>query len=321
MTESPPTEQLRPAFRAEKYRQCAAGRRNLLPDRTGLGRLAPVGISNGFGPVMSGGWPNCDRVTPAGAPHEILDPRDLKFCCNQCTAHWAGEHDPFQLARAAAVCPLGPGRTAIDGLALAGADLPGNLAGWLVATGGHRPRCRARPGRLFFPRPIQVNPGGSRTPSSLQPMAPSPKLHRLDHYDFLDGPAVRIGIFLSIFNVHINRSPGLPGWWRCTTNRASFSMPSTRKAHSGTNFYGLGSKSRRGSRFAVRVISGLIARRIVSVLRPGQTVRRGEKFGMIKLGSRTELILPSDAVEVEAIVGQKVQAGHTILARHKQEAS
>ena len=72
---------------------------------------------------------------------------------------------------------------------------------------------------------------------------------------------------------------------------------------------------RPGWRFAVRQISGLIARRIICVLRPGQAVSRGEKFGMIKLGSRTELILPRDAVRIEVAVGDKVCAGSTVMAR------
>jgi phosphatidylserine decarboxylase len=72
---------------------------------------------------------------------------------------------------------------------------------------------------------------------------------------------------------------------------------------------------RPGSKYAVRQISGLIARRIVCALRPGQSVRRGEDFGMIKLGSRTELILPRHEVSVEAAVGQVVYAGSTVLAR------
>ena len=70
-------------------------------------------------------------------------------------------------------------------------------------------------------------------------------------------------------------------------------------------------------RFAVRQISGLIARRIVCALRPGQSLRRGEDFGMIKLGSRTELVLPRDAISVEVGVGQKVQAGETVMARFR----
>ena len=61
------------------------------------------------------------------------------------------------------------------------------------------------------------------------------------------------------------------------------------------------------SRFAVRQISGMLARRIVCTLQLGQSVTRGEKFGMIKLGSRTELILPADAVEITVKVGDKIQ--------------
>jgi phosphatidylserine decarboxylase len=52
------------------------------------------------------------------------------------------------------------------------------------------------------------------------------------------------------------------------------------------------------------------------VLKPGQEVQRGEKFGMIKLGSRTELILPRDAVEVTVAVGDKIHAGSSVLARY-----
>ena len=71
------------------------------------------------------------------------------------------------------------------------------------------------------------------------------------------------------------------------------------------------------ARFSVRQISGMLARRIVCALQPGQTVTRGEKFGMIKLGSRTELVLPADAVEVTVQVGDKVRAGADVVARWK----
>jgi phosphatidylserine decarboxylase len=71
----------------------------------------------------------------------------------------------------------------------------------------------------------------------------------------------------------------------------------------------------RPFKFAVRQVSGLLARRIVCALRPGQAVSRGAMFGMIKLGSRTELILPKDAVIVEVAVGQMVRAGSSIVAR------
>jgi len=67
----------------------------------------------------------------------------------------------------------------------------------------------------------------------------------------------------------------------------------------------------------VRQISGAIARRIVCGLRPGEVVARGHEFGMIKLGSRTELIIPdTDDLTIEVAIGQKILAGTTIMARY-----
>jgi phosphatidylserine decarboxylase len=72
-------------------------------------------------------------------------------------------------------------------------------------------------------------------------------------------------------------------------------------------------------RLVVRQISGAIARRIVCDLRPGEVIPRGHVFGMIKLGSRTELILPAeDGLEVKVCVGQKVKAGTTVVAEYKE---
>ena len=70
-------------------------------------------------------------------------------------------------------------------------------------------------------------------------------------------------------------------------------------------------------RMVCRQISGLIARRIVCDLRPGQVVERGEKFGMIKLGSRTELILPAEGLTVRVRVGETVKAGRDVIAKYE----
>jgi len=138
----------------------------------------------------------------------------------------------------------------------------------------------------------------------------------LDHYEFIGGPAIRIGIFLSIFNVHINRAPCdgkvvelnyKPGEFLNAMRPDS----AQRNESMWIGFESLGSPSRR---FAVRQISGMFARRIVCMLQPGQTVTRGGKFGMIKLGSRTELILPA-AVKIEVAIGDKIHAGSDVVAR------
>jgi phosphatidylserine decarboxylase len=67
----------------------------------------------------------------------------------------------------------------------------------------------------------------------------------------------------------------------------------------------------------VRQITGLIARRIVCWLRPGDVLAAGERFGMIKFGSRTELVLPCEkGLEITVKLGDKIQAGSTIVARY-----
>jgi phosphatidylserine decarboxylase len=71
-------------------------------------------------------------------------------------------------------------------------------------------------------------------------------------------------------------------------------------------------------RMIVRQIAGLFARRIVCALRPGESVPRGDKFGMIKLGSRTELIVPDEpGLRIDVQVGDKVHAGTTVLAHYE----
>jgi phosphatidylserine decarboxylase len=67
---------------------------------------------------------------------------------------------------------------------------------------------------------------------------------------------------------------------------------------------------------AVRQIAGQVARRIVCDLRPGQTVARGEKFGMIKLGSRTELILPAEGLHVSVKVGDRIRGGRDVIGKY-----
>jgi phosphatidylserine decarboxylase len=143
----------------------------------------------------------------------------------------------------------------------------------------------------------------------------------LAEYDFLGQPAIRISIFLSIFNVHINRAP-LAGrvidmQYRPGKFLNALNPESAEKNESmWIGFEGLEVPRLR---FAVRQISGLLARRIVCPLAPGQTVTRGEKFGMIKLGSRTELILPAAAVEIKVRPGDKVRAGSDVVAGWKMQ--
>jgi phosphatidylserine decarboxylase len=139
----------------------------------------------------------------------------------------------------------------------------------------------------------------------------------VEEAEFFGGRALRIGIFLSVFDVHVNRVP-LDGRTACVRYRPGAfhdaRSPGCREENEA-NFVGF--VGPRGP-FAVRQVAGLVARRIVCPLREGEELRRGARMGMIKFGSRTELWVPADApVKVEVEVGQKVKGARTILLRYE----
>jgi phosphatidylserine decarboxylase len=141
----------------------------------------------------------------------------------------------------------------------------------------------------------------------------------LPHDEFVGGPAVRIGIFLSILNVHINRAPAAGRVVEMRYRPGEFlnALRPESADRNESHWIGFEETAPPSRRFAVRQISGLLARRIVCRLAPQQTVTRGEKFGMIKLGSRTELVLPAEFVDIDVRLGDKVHAGSTVVARWK----
>jgi phosphatidylserine decarboxylase len=147
---------------------------------------------------------------------------------------------------------------------------------------------------------------------------------RLERDEFVGGPAVRIGIFLSIFNVHLNRAPAaarvialryLPG-------RFLNAMRPESATQNEAMWIGLESESPPHRRIVVRQIAGLIARKIVCPLRPGEVLAQGQRIGMIKFGSRTELILPDEpGLEIAVKPGDAVRGGSDVLARYNPPAT
>ena len=145
-------------------------------------------------------------------------------------------------------------------------------------------------------------------------------IDEMQEESFIEGPALRIGIFLSIFNTHINRSP-------CDVNvekteyrkgayRNALNPESARVNES--NSVCLVRTERPRDRLVVRQISGAIARRIVCDAGGGERLAAGQKFGMIKFGSRTELYVPcGSGARCLVGVGDKVKAGLTPLVRYE----
>jgi phosphatidylserine decarboxylase len=261
-----------------------------------------------------GHCPNC--------PHDILDPRDLKLVRNVCGYWFRPEDDPFawrgrlRLSRAglaellifsalffvlsAAVLLLG---VLVHPWLLLLLIL--TLTPWLFVVSFFRDPERAIPtdaDALLSPADGTVTHVGE----TIDP-------------DFPGGRAFTISIFLSVFNVHVNRLPRsgrvaalryYPGEFLdardadCSVRNEQFWIDLT-DAHTG----GL---------VRVKQIAGAIARRIVCWLRPDEEVRAGERLGMIKFGSRTEVSVPEELVQ-EALVqiGDRVHGGSTILLRLK----
>lgn len=128
-----------------------------------------------------------------------------------------------------------------------------------------------------------------------------------------------MGIFLSIFNTHINRAPCDARIERITYRPGKYinaMSPRAGKVNESNNVE-MVRTSHPQDRLLVRQISGAIARRIVCAAREGQQLAGGEQFGMIKFGSRTELYLSaSEKIECMVRIGDKVKAGVTPLVKY-----
>ncbi|RKY09382.1 MAG: phosphatidylserine decarboxylase family protein [Planctomycetota bacterium] len=141
----------------------------------------------------------------------------------------------------------------------------------------------------------------------------------VEENDVIGGKALKIGIFLSIFDVHINRTPCAaridkvaykPGQYTNAMNPSSAQV-------NESNDIAMTRLSGPRDALLVRQISGAIARRIICRAEVGAEFACGERFGMIKFGSRTELYVPArDDLKCLAKVGDKVKAGETILAKY-----
>ena len=262
-------------------------------------------------------------------PHEVLDPRDLKFHRNQPDAwSWDAADDPFTwrdrlpfarvgLAELIVFSALFYGGAAVVALLAVVSGASGVVAGALWV-------CAAILGSVgvlvtwFFRNPRRAIPqeGGLVVSPADGKIA---LIEEIEHDEFVGGRAVLIGIFLSIFNVHINRVPVRSRIIGVRYKAGKFlNALRPESAHENEQIsIRLEQNEPPYRRMIVRQITGAFARRIVCWVKPGDELAAGEQFGMIKLGSRTELILPCEGeLEIQARVGQNVKAGTSVLARY-----
>ncbi|MFQ5585933.1 MAG: phosphatidylserine decarboxylase family protein [Thermodesulfobacteriota bacterium] len=129
---------------------------------------------------------------------------------------------------------------------------------------------------------------------------------------FLGEDALRICIFMNLFNVHVNRAPASGRVAGVAYNHGRFFSANLDKASLENEQNALLIETEEGRRFVVVQIAGLVARRIVCYVREGDAVERGKRFGMIRFGSRLDVYLPTDSV-ITVKVGDRVKAGASLL--------
>ncbi|MDA9777152.1 phosphatidylserine decarboxylase [Rubripirellula sp.] len=256
-------------------------------------------------------------------PFEPVDPRDLKFYRNQNTYWWSESDDPFTWRDGLPFVRVGLAELIILG---GGFLLLAVLASlwWLPA--GLPPLVLSILIAWFFRDPNR------EVPTQLGTVV-SPADGKLVQIETIEDPelgtCVQFGIFLSIFNVHANRS-SLPGRVVAVRYRPGKFLnalrPESARENENLDIVLIDNEEIQPDgtprKFRIRQITGQFARRIVCWVRPGDVLNRGEMYGMIKLGSRTELIIPAeDSLEIVAKIGDTICAGSTTLARYRTIAN
>jgi phosphatidylserine decarboxylase len=137
----------------------------------------------------------------------------------------------------------------------------------------------------------------------------------VDETSFVGGPATKITIFLSVFDVHVQRAPVSGRVEHKAYRPGAYAVAWADKASEDNEQAALGIVAEHG-RVLVKQIAGLVARRIITDPAEGDTVERGRRFGLIRFGSRVDLFLPAQW-EVLCGVGDRVVVGSTVLARQR----
>lgn len=138
------------------------------------------------------------------------------------------------------------------------------------------------------------------------------KLEEVDDQRFLKQRAVKISIFMSVFNVHVNRIPFSGSIEDIQYFPGKFVSANLDKASAENEHNAVILKTDNGAKIAFVQIAGLIARRIVCWISQGDRVTRGSRFGLIRFGSRLDVYLPT-TTRTAVEIGQKVRAGQTVL--------
>jgi phosphatidylserine decarboxylase len=161
----------------------------------------------------------------------------------------------------------------------------------------------------FFRDPERVVPAGE----GLVVSPADGKVTEVSTTQLNGAPSTRISIFLNVFDVHVNRSP-ISGVIKSAVYKKGLFGNAMTAASAEANEQNIVTLEGEGMTVVFKQIAGLLARRIVFNHKPGEKLARGQRVGLIKFGSRTDVIFPQPA-EVQVKPGDRVRGGSTILAR------
>ncbi|MGE0087124.1 MAG: phosphatidylserine decarboxylase family protein [Desulfococcaceae bacterium] len=136
---------------------------------------------------------------------------------------------------------------------------------------------------------------------------------RIETNPYIDGPCLKISVFMSVLNVHVNRVPYSGKIKDILYHPGKFFSANLDKASAENEHNAVVLTAENGKEICFVQIAGLIARRILCQIQEGDTVVRGQKFGIICFGSRLDVYLPDD-VNLNVRIGDKVSAGSSVLA-------
>jgi phosphatidylserine decarboxylase len=133
--------------------------------------------------------------------------------------------------------------------------------------------------------------------------------------EFMGGDCQRISIFLSVIDVHVQNAPvsGKIAWFKYTTGQFLNALKAESAIYNENVLLGFEASDPRGQKVGVRLIAGVIARRIVPFVQQGDEVARGDRISLIQFGSRADVYLPPSA-KIKVKVGDRVVGGQTVLA-------
>ena len=137
-------------------------------------------------------------------------------------------------------------------------------------------------------------------------------IEEMEMTPFSTGRAIKISVFMSVFNCHVNRIPRSGRIEEIVYRAGKFFSANQERASAQNEQNALLLRTPEGLEISIVQVAGLIARRIVCWVKPGSTIKRGERFGLIRFGSRVDIFLPT-STRVRINRGDKVKAGLTII--------